>query len=57
VNGIGRMTGFGGRKRRELLIDRGAAMAKGTANRGEKALDRSDQVDQPRPGSGLSFSP
>jgi hypothetical protein len=42
VNDVGRMIGCSGRRRRELLINRGVARSKGTANRGEKAVGRSD---------------
>jgi hypothetical protein len=36
VNGVGRMIGCGGRRRRELLIDRGGARSKGRPNRHKK---------------------
>jgi hypothetical protein len=46
VNSFCRMVGCSERRRRELLIDRGAR-SKGTANRGKKGIGRSDQAGRP----------
>jgi hypothetical protein len=45
VNGVDRMIGCGGRRRRELLIDRGAIRSKVGPNRHKKPLGQSDQAD------------
>jgi hypothetical protein len=47
--GIGRMVGWGGRQRRELLIDRGTTRSKGGLNHHKNPLARSDQAGRPRP--------
>jgi hypothetical protein len=49
VNGVGRMIGCGGHRRRELLIDWGATRSKGGPNRHKNGLGRSNQAGQPGP--------
>jgi hypothetical protein len=49
VNGVGRMIGCGGRRRRELLIDREGARSKGGPNRHRNPLGWSERVGRPRP--------
>jgi hypothetical protein len=49
VNGIGRMIGCGGRRRRELLKDRGETRSKGGPNRHRKSLGRSERAGWPKP--------
>jgi hypothetical protein len=49
VNGIGRMIGSSGHRRRELLKDRGATRSKGGSNRNKKPLGRSERAGRPRP--------
>jgi hypothetical protein len=46
---VSRMIACGGRRRRKLLIGRGATRSKGRSNRHKNPLGRSDQADRPRP--------